>query len=61
MDGTGPEGKGPMTGRRAGRCRKGQAEEESIRSGRGQGKGRKSGAGQGRGRNAGRGSADGSR
>jgi len=61
MDGTGPEGKGPMTGRRSGRCRKGLATEESIRSGRGQGKGRRPGSGQGKGRGAGRGAADGNR
>ncbi len=48
-DKTGPEGKGPMTGRKLGLCTDGPAGSAGRGLGRGQGQG------QGRGRNTGRG------
>ena len=50
MDGTGPEGKGPRTGRKLGECGNATDEEKLSRLGKGMGKGRKSGCGQGRGK-----------
>ena len=50
MDGTGPEGKGPKTGRGLGKCNE-ETSEKSIRElGKGMGKRRKSGSGVGRGK-----------
>ena len=53
LDGTGPQGQGPLTGRAMGKCGSGQAKP----SGRGMGRGM--GAGQGTGRGFGRGFAGG--
>lgn len=50
MNGTGPEGKGPKTGRRLGNCSKTPNEESSFQLGKGMGKRRKSGNGKGRGK-----------
>jgi len=49
MNGSGPEGKGPGTGRGLGRCKKETGKEDITKLGRGQGKRRKSGGGQGKG------------
>jgi hypothetical protein len=58
LDGTGPLGKGPMTGRKLGNCAKGQSTPAAgigpcgkVR-GTGTGRGRGTGRGAGRGRNA---------
>lgn len=50
MNGTGPEGKGPKTGRGLGKCSKKSPEELSSRLGKGLGKRRHAGNGQGEGR-----------
>jgi hypothetical protein len=50
MNGTGPEGKGPKSGRGLGRCKKKLDESDKSRLGKGQGKRRQSGAGIGKGR-----------
>jgi hypothetical protein len=50
MDGTGPSGKGPGTGRRMGRCKKNLNDNNIPGRGRSQGKLRKTGAGKGRGK-----------
>ena len=50
MNGTGPEGKGPKTGRGLGKCKKISAEEEINTLGKGLGKRRKSGGGLGKGK-----------
>ena len=50
MDGTGPERKGPVSGRGMGRCRKKAGEEDTGKTGRGQGKRRQAGGGQGSGK-----------
>jgi hypothetical protein len=50
MNGTGPEGKGPETGRGLGRCKKKSLEKSGHQLGKGMGKRRKSGGGEGRGK-----------
>jgi hypothetical protein len=50
LDRTGPEGQGPKTGRKLGRCKKTEEEQENAQLGRGQGKQRRGGCGDGRGR-----------
>ncbi len=50
MNGTGPEGKGPKTGRGLGRCKKKLSEEDKSKLGRGEGKRRQSGGGKGKGK-----------
>jgi len=50
MNGTGPEGKGPKTGRGLGRCKNPTPEELNEKLGKGLGKRRKSGGGEGRGK-----------
>ena len=54
-DRTGPEGKGPMTGRVSGYCAETDAQENITPQGRGSRRGRGAGRGFGRGRGAGRG------
>ncbi len=53
-DGTGPQGKGPQTGRGMGDCKGAKAGNNDDRPGRGQGRGVGRGAGQGQGRGRGR-------
>ena len=50
MDGTGPEGKGPKTGRKLGRCKRNSTYTLITGLGEGQGKRRKSGGGTGKGK-----------
>jgi len=50
MNGTGPEGKGPGTGRGLGRCGEKKPEELASQMGRGEGKRRKTGGGAGEGK-----------
>ena len=50
MNGTGPEGKGPDTGRGLGKCKKVPREELLQKLGKGMGERRKSGGGEGRGK-----------
>lgn len=50
MNGTGPEGKGPKTGRGMGRCKKTSENNDENKLGKGMGKRRKSGGGEGRGK-----------
>jgi hypothetical protein len=50
MNGTGPGGKGPKTGRGLGKCKKDSSKEETDKSGKGLGKSRKSGGGPGKGK-----------
>ena len=57
MDGTGPERKGPKSGRGMGRCKKEPGKEDSSQPVRGQGSRRKSEGGAGRGKRMGGGSA----
>jgi len=45
MNGTGPEGKGPKTGRGLGKCKKNSSKEEINKLGKGLGMRRKSGGG----------------
>ena len=47
INGTGPEGKGPKTGRGLGRCKNGPTDEEANKLGKGLGIRRKSGGGAG--------------
>ena len=50
MNGTGPEGKGPKTGRRLGRCKKNTSEELQSKPGKGPGNRRQAGGGRGEGK-----------
>jgi len=50
MNGTGPKGKGPKTGRGLGKCKKVPQEELNQQVGKGMGKRRKSGSGIGGGK-----------
>mgnify|MGYP005621218669 CR=1 FL=1 len=50
LNGTGPEGKGPKTGRGLGKCEEKSFEERLQKLGKGQGKRRKSGGGTGQGK-----------
>ena len=50
MNGTGPEGKGPKTGRGLGKCKKSSSEEEIKKLEKGLGMRRKSGGGTGKGK-----------
>lgn len=50
LDRTGPEGKGPKTGRKLGKCKKTSDEEALNKLGKGLGLRRKSGGGKGRGK-----------
>lgn len=50
LDHTGPEGKGPKTGRKLGRCKKTEDEQTDARLGQGQGRQRRGGCGEGKGR-----------
>lgn len=49
LDGSGPEGKGPGTGRKLGKCSKLSEGEKLQKLGKGMGKKRKTGGGKGRG------------
>ena len=49
-DGTGPDGKGPKTGRGLGLCKKDLKENDLAKLGKGLGKRRKSGGGTGKGK-----------
>ncbi|MGQ1891474.1 DUF5320 domain-containing protein [Thermophagus sp. OGC60D27] len=50
MDHTGPEGEGPRTGRKLGRCSKDNKDASTGKLGKGMGKKRKEGCGQGKGK-----------
>ncbi|MBN2610152.1 MAG: DUF5320 domain-containing protein [Bacteroidales bacterium] len=50
MNGTGPEGKGPRTGRGLGKCKGVSKENSKWQLGKGMGKRRKAGGGEGMGR-----------
>ena len=50
LNGTGPDGKGPKTGRKLGNCKKHSPEDLLSRLGKGEGKRRKAGGGKGEGR-----------
>lgn len=50
LNGTGPEGKGPKTGRALGNCKNNSFEELLEKLGKGLGKKRKAGGGEGRGK-----------
>jgi hypothetical protein len=50
LNGTGPEGKGPKSGRGLGRCKEKLDEKDLEKLGKGQGKRRKSGGGKGKGK-----------
>jgi hypothetical protein len=50
INGTGPEGKGPKTGRGFGKCKKNSLKEETNKLGKGMGMRRKSGGGPGKGK-----------
>lgn len=50
FDGTGPEGQGPGTGRRRGRCGSARRDNDGNFVGQGRGLGRKLGQGRGKGR-----------
>ena len=50
MNGTGPEGKGPKSGRGLGRCKKELNENDIAKLGKGLGERRKSGGGKGKGK-----------
>lgn len=50
MNGTGPEGQGPKTGRGLGKCKKTSKQELNKEIGKGMGKRRKSGGGEGMGK-----------
>jgi len=52
INGTGPEGKGPKTGRGLGKCKKNSSKEEINKLGKGLGMRRKSGGGTGKGKRA---------
>lgn len=50
LDGTGPEGQGPGTGRKLGTCSQAPDEEKLKKLGKGMGKKRQSGGGKGQGK-----------
>ncbi len=50
MNGTGPEGKGPKTGRKLGKCSTDSSKEDAKKLGKGLGMRRKSGGGTGKGK-----------
>jgi len=50
MNGKGPEGKGPETGRGFGKCKKDSSKEEPSKLGKGLGMRRRSGGGKGQGK-----------
>ncbi|MFO7998869.1 MAG: DUF5320 domain-containing protein [Bacteroidales bacterium] len=50
LDGSGPEGQGPGTGRKLGKCSQATEEEKLKNLGKGMGKKRQSGGGQGQGK-----------
>ncbi|MDX9941706.1 MAG: DUF5320 family protein [Bacteroidales bacterium] len=50
MNGTGPDGKGPGTGRRLGKCKAADKKELQGQLGQGMGKRRKAGGGEGQGK-----------
>jgi hypothetical protein len=50
LNGTGPEGKGPKTGRGLGKCKNNSTEEDINKLGKGLGKRHKSGGGTGKGK-----------
>lgn len=50
LNGSGPDGKGPKTGRGLGRCKKNPPEELLTKLGKGQGKKRRSAEGEGQGK-----------
>ncbi len=50
INGTGPEGKGPKTGRGLGKCKTNLNQEDLEKLGKGQGERRKSGGGTGKGK-----------
>lgn len=50
LNGAGPEGQGPQTGRKLGKCAEVPEEEIAFKLGKGMGKRRKSGGGQGQGK-----------
>jgi len=50
LNGTGPEGQGPQTGRKLGSCSELSEEEKLLKLGKGMSKKRKSGGGQGQGK-----------
>ena len=50
MNGTGPDGKGPKTGRGLGRCKKSSPDDINEKLGKGMGTRRKSGGGKGKGK-----------
>lgn len=50
MNGTGPDGKGPKSGRGLGRCKEEIDEKDKSKLGKGQGKRRKAGGGEGKGK-----------
>jgi len=50
LNGSGPEGKGPKTGRVLGRCKKVSSNEDANKLGKGLGMRRKSGGGTGKGK-----------
>ena len=50
INGTGPEGKGPKTGRGLGKCKNGSSKKETDKLGKGLGMRRKSGGGTGKGK-----------
>lgn len=53
LDGTGPEGKGPMTGRRRGKCRDSEKNRDQNKNEYGMGRGRRGRGSFGRGRRRG--------
>jgi len=55
MNGTGPEGRGPKTGRGLGKCQKNSPEELLAKLGKGLGKRRQTGGGTGKGKRSGSG------
>jgi hypothetical protein len=50
LDGTGPEGEGPLTGRKMGKCREVSEHEKLDKLGKGVGVRRKTGGGKGQGK-----------
>jgi hypothetical protein len=50
LDGKGPEGKGPKTGRRLGECEESTDNDKLQKLGKGMGKSRKDGCGKGKGK-----------
>ncbi|MGQ9621611.1 MAG: DUF5320 domain-containing protein [Bacteroidales bacterium] len=57
-DGTGPQGKGPQTGRGLGRCKKGLGSSDNPQQSRNRGTDSKTGRGQGKGKRLRRGSRE---